>query len=181
MIITALQVPAAIDWRAMATPSVGLPGLFFRATLMYLAVVLVLRLLRRHGDTLTGADLLAVVLIVDAVKGALGSDFGAFTGGAVMIGVVYLWEYSLEALSYWSPRLRALLTGGPLLLIRDGRLLRRNLRRVMLSRAELQAQLRELGIEHLRDVRRAYLDADGRVHAFPRSDVEHMQRSRIVE
>lgn len=61
------------------------------------------------------------------------------------------------------------------------KLLRQNLRRVMLSRAELQTQLRELGIEHLRDVRQAYLDADGRINAFMRADVEHMQRSRIVE
>ncbi|BAH37047.1 hypothetical membrane protein [Gemmatimonas aurantiaca T-27] len=176
-----MQAATATDWRAMFTPSVSWLELFLHATLMYLTVVVVLRLLRRPKGTLTGADFLAVVLIADAVKGALASDFGALTGGAVMVGVVYLWEYSLDALSYQSPRLRQLLNGGPLMLVRDGRLLRQNLRRVMLSRAELQTQLRELGIEHLRDVRQAYLDADGRINAFMRADVEHMQRSRIVE
>jgi uncharacterized membrane protein YcaP (DUF421 family) len=181
MITAALLAVAAPDWQTMFIPSVSVFDLFLRSTFMYLAVLLVLRLLRRPKGALTGADFLAVVLIADAVKNAMGADFRSLTEGVVMVAVVYLWEYGLDALSYQSPRLRQLLNGGPLMLIRDGRLLRQNLRRVMLSRAEVQTQLRELGIEHLRDVRQAYLDADGRINAFLRNDVEHMQRSRIVE
>ncbi|HEY0932093.1 MAG TPA: YetF domain-containing protein [Gemmatimonas sp.] len=181
MITTALLAAAALDWQTMFTPTVSPFELFLRATGMYLAVLLVLRLMRRQKGALTGADFLAIVLIAEAARNSVASDFRSITEGVVMVAVVYLWEYGLEALSVQSPRLRSLLNGGPLMLIRDGRLLRQNLRRVMLSRAEIQAQLRELGIEHLRDVRQAYLDADGRISALLNSDVEHMQRSRIVE
>jgi hypothetical protein len=48
----------------------------------------------------------------------------------------------------------------PLQVVRDGQLLRRNMRREFLTKEELTHQLRRQGVEELKDVRAAYVESD---------------------
>lgn len=50
----------------------------------------------------------------------------------------------------------------PLLLVDRGRIVGRNLRREYLTRDDLESQLREAGVTDLRQVRKAYLEGDGK-------------------
>jgi uncharacterized membrane protein YcaP (DUF421 family) len=54
----------------------------------------------------------------------------------------------------------------PLLLIRDGRLIRRNLKRLLISPEELMAKLRSLGVRTLSSVSVCMLNPDGEVNVF---------------
>lgn len=54
----------------------------------------------------------------------------------------------------------------PLLLIRDGRLIRRNLKRLLMSPEELMARLRKQGIRTLASVSMCMLNPDGEVSVF---------------
>jgi uncharacterized membrane protein YcaP (DUF421 family) len=54
----------------------------------------------------------------------------------------------------------------PLLLIRDGRLIRRNLKRLLMSPEELMQRLRRLGIRTLSSVSVCMLNPDGEVSVF---------------
>lgn len=54
----------------------------------------------------------------------------------------------------------------PLLLIRDGRFIRRNLKRLLLSPEELMTRLRRLGIRTLGSVSMCMLNPDGEVSVF---------------
>lgn len=54
----------------------------------------------------------------------------------------------------------------PLLLIRDGRLIRRNLRRLLMSPEELMARLRRHGVRTLACVSMCLLNPDGEVSVF---------------
>ena len=56
-----------------------------------------------------------------------------------------------------------LLNPPPLLLVNAGRIQVHNLRREMLTRADLMEQLREQGVENPSQVKRCYLEADGRL------------------
>jgi uncharacterized membrane protein YcaP (DUF421 family) len=60
----------------------------------------------------------------------------------------------------------------PLLLIDRGRVLARNLRREFVTREELEAQLRLNGVGSLSNVRKAYLESDGRFSVV-RYDSQH--------
>lgn len=69
--------------------------------------------------------------------------------------------------------LRAIRTGivrpaftEPLLLIRDGRLIRRNLRRLLMSPEELMARLRRHGVRTLASVSMCLFNPDGEVSVF---------------
>jgi uncharacterized membrane protein YcaP (DUF421 family) len=54
----------------------------------------------------------------------------------------------------------------PLLLIRDGRLIRRNLKRLLLTPEELMAWLRRQGVRTLASVSMCMLNPDGEVSVY---------------
>ena len=152
-----------IDWQSAFVPTVSLLEIVLRGTLVYLLLFFVLRVLRREAGALGISDLLVVVLIADAAQNAMSSDYKSITEGAVLVGTIVAWDYSLDWLGYRYPALGRLLRPAPLPLVKDGRALRQNLRREMISMDELMSQLREQGVESISEVKRCYLEGDGHV------------------
>jgi uncharacterized membrane protein YcaP (DUF421 family) len=64
--------------------------------------------------------------------------------------------------------LRPLFEGEPLVLVEDGRLIERNLRRERMTSAEVAAEARLQQIASLSDVRWAVLESNGRISFIPR-------------
>jgi uncharacterized membrane protein YcaP (DUF421 family) len=122
-----------------------------------------MRLFRREGGTLGLPDLLVVVVIADAAQNAMAGDYQTVTEGVVLVGTIIFWDYALNWLGYHFPRFQRLLRPEPLPLIKNGRLIHHNLRREMITREELLAQLREQGIEDVAEVTKVYLEADGQI------------------
>jgi uncharacterized membrane protein YcaP (DUF421 family) len=56
-----------------------------------------------------------------------------------------------------------LLTPPPLPLVRDGVMLRRNMRREFISDEEFKTQMREHGIARIEDVQSCHLEPDGQI------------------
>jgi uncharacterized membrane protein YcaP (DUF421 family) len=59
--------------------------------------------------------------------------------------------------------LRALMQAKPLRLVEDGRILRRNLRKEMISHDELMTALRGAGVERLEQVKLAVMESSGEI------------------
>jgi uncharacterized membrane protein YcaP (DUF421 family) len=152
-----------IDWRSIFSPSVGVVEIFLRGTIVYLFLFFILRLLRREVGVIGISDLLLVVLIADAAQNAMSSDYKSVTDGLILVGSIAFWDYFLDWLGYKFPSVRRLLRPAPLLLIKDGRMQRRNMRQEMITEDELMGQLREHGIERIEDVKKSYMEGDGRI------------------
>jgi uncharacterized membrane protein YcaP (DUF421 family) len=152
-----------VDWQAMFVPTVSLLELFLRGTVMYGLILAALRLFRRDAGALNTADLLVVVLVADAAQNAMGSEYRSLTEGAVLLGTIFGWNYLLDWLSFRSPRVYRLLNRPPLLLVRDGKIQRRNLRQELMTIQELEGQLREQGIENVGEVKACRLEGDGQI------------------
>jgi uncharacterized membrane protein YcaP (DUF421 family) len=152
-----------IDWRSVFFPSAGVGEIFLRGTIIYLFLFFILRLLRREAGAIGISDLLLVVLIADAAQNAMSSDYKSVTDGLILVGSIAFWAYFLDWLGYRFPRFRRLLHSPPLTLIKDGRLQKRNLRQEMITEDELMGKLREHGIERIEEVKKAYLESDGRI------------------
>jgi uncharacterized membrane protein YcaP (DUF421 family) len=152
-----------IDWRSTFSPSIGVGEIFLRGTIVYLFLFFLFRLLRREAGALGISDLLLVVLIADAAQNAMSSGHKSIMDGVILVSVIAFWDYALDWLSYRFPKLRRLLQPPPLLLIKDGRLLRRNMRREMITEDELLGQLREHGAEKLEEVKKCYMESDGQI------------------
>jgi len=157
-----------IDWRSIFVPSVGLPEMFLRGTIIYLFLFFLLRLLRREAGAIGISDLLLVVLIADAAQNAMSKDYKSVTDGVILVGSIAFWDYFLNWLSYRFPALRRLLRPPPLPLVKDGRIQWRNMRQEMITEDELMGQLRERGIERIDEVKKCYLEGDGRISVITR-------------
>jgi uncharacterized membrane protein YcaP (DUF421 family) len=153
----------SIDWHALFVPSLHIGEVFLRGTLMYLSLFVVLRLLRREAGTIGISDLLIVVLIADAAQNAMANEYKSITEGVVLILTIAFWSYTFNWLGYRFPRVQRLLRPAPLLLIKDGQVQRRNLRQEMLTEEELLGQLRAQGVEDISEVKKSFIEGDGRI------------------
>lgn len=161
-----------IDWEAVFKPSTSIPEIILRGTLVYLFLFIVLRFLRRGAGAIGISDLLVVVLIADAAQNAMGSKYESVTEGAALVLTIVAWDYLFDWIAFRFPSLRPILRPTPLLLIKNGRMLVRNLRKEMISEDELISELREQGVENVKDVKYSYMESDGHISVVKKSNGE---------
>lgn len=150
-----------IDWAALFVPQNSLAEVVMRGTLIYLLLFLVLRFfLNRQTGAVGIPDLLVVVLIVEATTDALGRN-DTITEAAVLVLTVMAWSYGLQWICYHVPALEFLIASQKVKLIENGKLLRRNMRRELVTHEELMALLRTQGIDDPKDVRAAFIEGSG--------------------
>ena len=159
-----------IDWRSVFVPSLNILEVVLRGSLIYLFLFLVLRVSRRSAGTIGISDLLVVVLIADAAQNALGSEYKSVTEGVVLVITIFGWDYLLDWLGYSFPALRPLLRPAALLLIKDGKILKANLRKEMITEDELIGELREQGVEDVSKVKYSYMESDGHISVVKKKD-----------
>jgi len=150
-----------LDWRTIFVPTLSIAEIFLRGTVIYLLLFMLLRVLRREAGAISVSDLLVVVLVADAAQNAMASDYKSITEGVLLVGIIVGWDYFLNWLGYRSRWVHNLLRPAPLPLIKDGRLLRRNLRQELITTDELMSELRQQGVGSVDAVRRCYLEGDG--------------------
>ena len=167
-----------IDWHALLVPTMSLLELVLRGSAVYLTILVAMRVLRREAGALSTADLLVVVLVADAAQNAMASHYDSITEGGVLVATIFGWNYLLDWLAYRSPRFYRLLHPSPLVLVENGRVHRRSLRSEMLTLADLKEQLREQGVDDIAQVKRCYLESDGRLSVIRRSPGEEPPAER---
>jgi uncharacterized membrane protein YcaP (DUF421 family) len=138
--------------------------LILRGSVMYWFLFLLFRfVLRRDAGSLGIADILVLVLIADAAQNAMAGSYTTIAEGALLCGTLIGWNWLMDWASYRFNRVRKFLEPPPVVLVRHGRLIHRNLRSQMITIPELMANLRINGIEKLADVKMARLEPDGEI------------------
>lgn len=160
-----------LDWNALLQPSLHPLELVLRGSAVYWFLFALFRwVLRRDAGSVAIADVMLMVLIADASQNAMAGGYTSLTDGAVLIGTLAGWSYLLDWASYRWPRMRQLLEPGALQLVHEGRLLRANMRRELVTQEELHAALREQGLDRLEQVKSAQMESDGRITVVPRKE-----------
>lgn len=160
-----------IDWEKIFVPP-SLTAVFeiiLRGTAIYLFLFVILRVLRRGAGAIGITDLLVVVLIADAAQNAMAGEYKSITEGAILVSTIVAWDYLFDWLGFRFPALNKILRPRALLLIKNGKLQQRNLRREMISEEELMGELREQGVENIKDVKYSYMEADGHISVVKKS------------
>ncbi|NJP35442.1 DUF421 domain-containing protein [Micromonospora thermarum] len=159
-----------VDWRTVFTPDTPLLEIVVRGSVMYLTLFFLLRvLLKRESGTTGVTDLLVIVLIADAAQNGMASNYTSLADGVVLVATIIGWAYLLDALAYRWPAAARVIRPGSLVLVRDGRMLRRNMRRELVTEEELYAKLREQGVDDIADAREVRMESDGEFSVITRS------------
>lgn len=155
---------SGIDWQTIFSIDTPLLEIFVRGSVMYLAIFFLFRTpLRRLGGTLDVPDLIVVVVIADAAQNGMAGDYKSVPDGIFLILTIMFWSFALDWLSYHSKWARKLVQPSAVHLVQNGHLNRRNMQRELITREELMSQLREQGVQELKEVKSACIEGDGRI------------------
>jgi uncharacterized membrane protein YcaP (DUF421 family) len=158
-----------MDWGQIFGLTVSPWELIVRGTAMYLFLFLLFRVvIRRRVGAVGMADILVLVIVADAAQNAMSGEYKSVTDGAILVGTIIFWNVLIDWLNYRFPALQNWLEAPPLLLIRDGRVLYRNLRHEFVTEDELKSKLREKGVRDYSEVAEAYMESDGGVSVIKR-------------
>jgi uncharacterized membrane protein YcaP (DUF421 family) len=142
-----------------------------RAFLMYFFVLLLTRIVgRRELSTLQPFDLVLLVVIGDLVQqGVTQSDY-SFTGLMIAVGTIAVLQASVSWVGFRSKKAGLVLEGEPIVVVQDGTLLDKNIRRERMTSAEVLEAAREQGIARLEDIQWAILETSGKLSFVKRDD-----------
>jgi uncharacterized membrane protein YcaP (DUF421 family) len=152
-----------VDFEKLFKIETAIPELIIKGSIMYLGILLLFRVLpQRTGGEMAMMDLIFGLLIAEAATHSLGG-YSSVTEGFIVIVTMMAWNYLLNYLSYHIPFVEKMVSPPPLQIIKNGKLIKRNMRREYLTEEELTDHLRLEGIDKVDDVKAAYIEGDGHI------------------
>src|SRR3954453_14330748 len=118
---------------------------------------------RRELSSMEPFDMILLVVIGDLVQQGVTQSAYSLPGATTVISTIGLLTVVTGWLSFRVRRLRPLLEGEPVVIVADGRVHERNLRRQRMTVDELEAEARLQQIGSLDDVRFAVLETNGKI------------------
>ena len=138
--------------------------LVVRAVVTFFFIFLLTRIIgRRELSSLEPFDLILLIVLGDAVQQGLTQDDYSVTGAITVITTFALLQVLLSYLNFRVPRLRPILDGEPIVVVQDGKVIERNLKRERLTVEELAEEARMSQIASLDDVQWAVLETSGQI------------------
>jgi uncharacterized membrane protein YcaP (DUF421 family) len=138
--------------------------LVLRAVVVFGFILLLTRVIgKRELGSLQPFDLVLLIVLGDALQQGLTQDDYSLTGAILVVGTIAVLQVSVSWISYRFPRTRPILEGEPLIILQDGELIERNLKRERLTVEEIAEEARSQQIAHLSEVRFAVLETDGTI------------------
>ena len=141
-----------------------------RAFFAFLFIFLLTRLIgRRELSSMQPFDLLLLVVVGDLLQQGVTQNDLSFTGLVLAGGMFGLLTLAMSYTGWRFPRVRPLLEPEPLILVEDGKLIEKNLRKERITPEEVAGEARLQQISTLDDVQWAMLESGGRISFIPKS------------
>ena len=143
--------------------------LVLRAIVLYVFVFTITRVIgRRELSSLAPFDLILLIVAGDAIQQGLTQDDYSVTGAMLVVGTFAVLQLATSWVTFRFRRLRPLFEGEPIVIMQDGKLLDRNLKRERLTEDEVAEEARQQQIASLEDVRWAVLEPSGKISFIPK-------------
>jgi len=153
-----------MDWSELFALSVSPWELVIRGSAMYLFLFVLFRVVvKRRVGAVGMADILILVIVADAAQNGMAGEYKSVTDGFILVATLVGWNMLFDFLAFRFAFLRKLLEPPPLLVIEDGRVLWKHLRRELMSEAEMKTRLREHGVADPAEVHKAFMEPDGQM------------------
>jgi len=135
-----------------------------RFAIIYLTLLIVLRLMgRRFAGQLSIVELAIMVMLGAAIGPPLQTPEKGILPTVLLLVTLFACFRLLAWITFRSHKMEILSQGDATMLVQEGRLARDHLRHAELSRARIFSELRALDVQHLGELRRAWLEPSGRI------------------
>lgn len=144
--------------------------LVLRTVVVLVLVLLLTRAVgRRELSSMGPFDVIMLVVVGDLVQNAVTQSDMSVTGAVIVISTMALFVVAVSWLHLRVPPVRGLLEDRPTVLVEDGRVLERNLRRERLTLDDVLEEARLAQVATLADIRWAVLESGGQISIIPRA------------
>ena len=138
--------------------------IIFSSVVIYLFIVIAIRLFgKKEIAQLSIADLVFILLISNAVQNAMVAGDNTLNGGMIAAATLFLINMIFKFATYRSKKLTELVEGDPVMLIHDGKVIKNHLDKEKITMEELEAAIREHGVQSVSKVNLAVLEVDGNI------------------
>jgi uncharacterized membrane protein YcaP (DUF421 family) len=154
------------------------------SAVVYIFITLSIRIFgKKELAQLSVLDLVFILLISNAVQNAMVGSDTSLPGGLIAAGTLFLLNYIFKYLLYRSGKLTRIIEGEPVILVSEGKINDKNLRRLRITTDELLEAIREHGVQGIHDVNLAILEVDGNIsilsHNFTKRSIRRVGRLKI--
>ena len=133
-----------------------------RASVMFVFLFIVMRSMgRKELAELSAFELILIIVMGDLIQQGVTQQDNSLTGAITAISTFVVWMLALSYLSFKNKRLRTIIDGRPVIIVRDGEPQANMLKYERLSLGEVEDAAREQGIADLHDVKVGVLESDG--------------------
>lgn len=145
-----------------------------RGAAMYIFLLVVIRLAgKRTLAEITTFDLILILIISEAAQQALVGDDFSFTNAAVLIITLISIDIALSLIKQRSEKLEKWIDGTPVVIMKDGAVLKDRLRKSRVDESDILEAARKLqGLERLDQIKYAILEKDGGITIVPKGRIE---------
>jgi uncharacterized membrane protein YcaP (DUF421 family) len=141
-----------------------------RAAVIFVFLLVLTRVIgRRELSSLEPFDLILLIVVGDALQQGLTQDDYSVTGALLVVGTFAVLQVFVSWIGYRFPQVRPVLEGEPIIVVQDGKVIERNLRRERLAVGEIEEAARQQSIASLDDVRWGVLEKNGTLSFIKKS------------
>ncbi len=157
-------------------PGVSVVEKVVRSVLVYGFLIILLRIAgKRTLGQLTSFDLVVLLLLSNTVQNAIIGNDNSLLGGLLGATVLIIINYGVVRLLYNHRKAERAIEGSTSVLVHHGKFMDDNMKRQLITRAELESAARRQGISRISDVRVARLETGGALTFELQSPTEHEQ------
>ena len=146
--------------------------IIIRTILTYAAVIAAVRLMgKRQVSDMQTSELVITLIISQVASLPLENPSRPLLSGLIPIAVLAAVEIAVSLIMLVSRRARGLICGHPIIIIRDGRMLEPELRRLRISREDVYSLLRQQSYPDEKDVKYGIIEPNGSLSVLSDKDV----------
>ena len=135
-----------------------------RSVAVYVFIVVAIRLFgKKELAQLSVIDLVFILLISNSVQNAMVGTQTGLLPGLAAAATLFVVNFLLKYFLFSSERFNKLVQGVPVILIHNGKVIEKNLKKEKLTKEEIEAAVREHGVERIEEVDLAVLEVDGNI------------------
>jgi len=144
--------------------------LAIRSIVLYAFVFILTRVVgRRELSSLQPFDLILLIVLGASIQQGLTQDDYSVVGALIVVGTIAVLQVATSYVSFRLPFLRPVLDGQPIVVVEDGKPIKRNLHRERLSIEDLMEEARQQQIGSLDEVQWAVLETSGSISFIEKS------------
>jgi uncharacterized membrane protein YcaP (DUF421 family) len=144
--------------------------LVIRATVIFFFVYLITRVVgKRELSTMEPFDLILLIVTGDLVQQAITQSDYSVTGALIVISTIALLTVFVSWVNWRFRSMRSTLEGQPVVLVENGNMIERNMKRERITLEDIESEGRQQQITDLGDIRWALLETNGRISIIPAS------------